>query len=309
VILTKRIAPSFYVEERVNMTRTGSAGNIEALYGLMSPCTLCPRKCLVDRSADEGGFCGVGETALVASAAPHFGEEPPLVGRSGSGTIFLAGCNLGCTFCQNYDISHLRNGAETSVADLAEMMVALQKLGCHNVNFVTPTHVSPMMAAAVARARDAGLSVPIVYNCGGYESVEALRLLEGIVDIYMPDVKYGSNEGGGRLSAAPDYWDVVREAVREMHRQVGDLDLDGTGVARGGLLVRHLVMPQGIACTEKVCEFLANEISLDTYINIMAQYRPMHRAHQTPGLERAVTGSEVETARNAARQAGLYRGF
>lgn len=264
---------------------------------------------MVDRPSGEVGACGIGPNALVSSSCPHFGEEPPLVGRNGSGTIFFAGCNLGCIFCQNYDISHLRRGRDTSVADLAETMIAFQNMGCHNINLVTPTHISPMAADAVVQARATGLRVPIVYNCGGYESVETLGLLEGVVDIYMPDIKYGSNEVGGRLSDAPDYWDVVRDAVREMYRQVGDLDVDAGGVATRGMLVRHLVMPDGLAGTAEVCDFLANDISLDTYVNIMAQYRPMYRAYETPGTAGTVTRHDIRAAQAMARDAGLYRGF
>jgi len=282
---------------------------VARLYGLMSPCRLCPRRCGVDRADGESGFCGMGSDAFVSSSNPHFGEERPLVGRGGSGTIFLTGCNLGCIFCQNYDISHLRRGVRVTVGELVDMMFGLERIGCHNVNFVTPTHVVPMLADAVVRAREAGLEVPIVYNCGGYESVDALNELDGLVDIYMPDIKYGSNEVGGRLSGAPDYWDVVRDAVREMHRQVGDLAIDAEGVARRGLLVRHLVMPAGLAGTAEVCRFLAEEISLDTYINIMAQYRPMYRSSEVPEIERSVTGAEFKTACGIARGAGLHRGF
>ena len=282
---------------------------VARLYGLMSPCRLCPRRCGVDRAAGDSGFCGTGADAFVSSSNPHFGEERPLVGRGGSGTIFLAGCNLGCIFCQNYSISHQRRGVRVTVGELVDMMLGLEQIGCHNINFVTPTHVTPMLADAVVRARTAGLQTPIVYNCGGYESVEALKELDGLIDIYMPDIKYGSNEVGGRLSGAPDYWDVIQEAVREMHRQVGDLDIDVEGVARRGLLVRHLVMPAGFAGTAEVCKFLATEISLDTYINIMAQYRPTHRSSEVPDIARPITRTEFEAACSIARDAGLHRGF
>jgi len=282
---------------------------VARLYELMSPCRLCPRACGADRATGETGYCGTGADAVVSSFNPHFGEEPPLVGRGGSGTVFLAGCNLGCIFCQNYEISHLRYGKSVAVAELVEMMRALERIGCHNVNFVTPTHVAPIVADAVVRAREAGLRVPVVYNCGGYESLEVVRELDGIVDIYMPDIKYGSNDAGGLLSNANDYWDVVRDVVREMYRQVGDLELDATGVARRGLLVRHLVMPDGIAGTDDVCRFLAEEISLDTYINVMAQYRPMYRASEVERIARPITRAEFEKARGIARKAGLHRGF
>jgi putative pyruvate formate lyase activating enzyme len=196
-----------------------------------------------------------------------------------------------------------------TVDELIDMMLGLERIGCHNINFVTPTHVTPMLADAVVRARTAGLQTPIVYNCGGYESVEVLKELDGLIDIYMPDIKYGSNKVGGRLSGAPDYWDVVQEAVREMHRQVGDLDIDVEGVARRGLLVRHLVMPEGFADTAEVCKFLATEISLDTYTNIMAQYRPTHRSSEVPDIARPITRTEFKAACSIARDAGLHRGF
>jgi len=292
---------------KVDAKRT--TDRVARLYELMSPCRLCPRKCGVDRANGETGYCGIGPHAAVSSFNPHFGEESPLVGRHGSGTIFLAGCNLGCIFCQNYDISHMRRGVQVTVRELVDMMLALEQVGCHNINLVTPTHVVPPLADAVTRARAAGMRVPVVYNCGGYESTEVLRGLDGLVDIYMPDIKYGSNETGGRLSSADDYWDVVRDAVREMHRQVGDLDIDSAGIASRGLLVRHLVMPEGLAGTAAVCSFLATEISLDTYINVMAQYRPMYRASEVPEISRAVTRAEFDTGRSIAHAAGLHRGF
>jgi putative pyruvate formate lyase activating enzyme len=306
-----------------------------ALREMMRSCSLCPRRCGVDRLAGERGVCGVGEEPVVSSYGPHFGEERPLVGRHGSGTIFLTHCNLKCIFCQNYDISHLGSGRQVTVDDVADMMLRLQSQGCHNVNWVTPTHQAPMLVEAllIARgcpAREAcptergrGLRVPVVYNCGGYESVEALRLLEGIVDIYMPDAKYGDNEIGRRLSAVPDYWDRNREALAEMHRQVGDLRMDevprpggrdggpakpglATGIAQRGMLVRHLVLPENLARTQAVMEYLAS-LSRDTYVNVMAQYRPQYRAGEAPELRRSITTAEYRAAVDAALKAGLHR--
>jgi putative pyruvate formate lyase activating enzyme len=263
----------------------------------------------------EVGVCGVGADALVASYGPHFGEESVLVGRFGSGTIFFAGCNLKCVFCQNYDISHLRRGITMSPRELAGAMLELSDSGCHNINLVTPTHQIARIVEAVGIARNKGLEVPLVYNCGGYESVEVLKLLEGIVDIYMPDIKYGDNEAGRKYSQVPDYWDRCREAVSEMHRQVGDLEIScvklGSGqqikIATRGLLVRHLVMPNDIANTRAVVEFLATQISKDTYVNIMPQYRPEWNATKFPELSRRITRDEYIRAMDEARRVGLYR--
>jgi len=272
-------------------------------------CTLCPRRCRVDRTAGETGFCGTGTSAVVASYGPHFGEEPPLVGRYGSGTIFFCGCNLGCIFCQNYDISHLRRGQEVSSEELAGMMLSLQKGGRHNINFVTPTHVVPQILDALVVARSRGLTIPLVYNCGGYESVETLELLDGVIEIYMPDAKYSDNAVGRALCNVPDYWDVCRAALKEMHRQVGDLQIDSRGVATRGLLVRHLVLPEGLAGTPEVMRFLADEISENTYVNIMEQYRPCYRADEDARLRRRITVEEFADALDEARRHGLHRGF
>lgn len=272
----------------------------------LADCHLCPRECGVDRLKGEKGNCGVGTEAMVASRGPHFGEEPPLVGRGGSGTIFFSGCNLHCLFCQNYDISHLGRGRPVEAAELAGMMLELEASGCHNLNFVTPTHQVAAIVEALAMAAEQGLRLPLVFNCGGYESVEALRLLEGVFDIYMPDAKYGSNEAGRRLSGVADYWDRNREALREMHRQVGDLACEGRGIARRGLLVRHLVLPEGLSGSETVMPFLAS-LSRDTYVNVMAQYRPCYRANEVPEVNRPSTRREYASAVEAALSAGLHR--
>ncbi|GAB4261853.1 MAG: radical SAM protein [Deferrisomatales bacterium] len=276
-------------------------------YRRMASCRLCPRRCGVDRLRGERGFCRTGRRAKVASAGPHFGEEAPLVGVGGSGTVFFSECNLRCVFCQNWDISWEGAGDEVGLGELARLMLALQARGCHNINWVTPSHVVPQLLGATVRAARRGLSVPLVYNTSGYDAVETLRLLDGVVDIYMPDLKWISPEVGRELAGAPDYWEVAREAVREMHRQVGDLELDARGIARRGLLVRHLVMPEGLAGTEQVMEFLAREISPRTYVNVMAQYRPMGRARTTPPLDRRPTSKEYAEAVEAARRAGLTR--
>ena len=275
----------------------------------LASCDICPRRCGVDRLAGENGFCRTGRWARVASYTPHFGEEAPLVGRAGSGTIFFSGCNLACVFCQNYDISQQDAGREVSAEALARMMLSLQDCGCHNINFVTPTHVVPQILEALVLAGDGGLSLPLVYNSGGYDSVETLRLLEGIFDIYMPDAKYGSDEASLKYSQAPGYTAIMKSALREMHRQVGDLALDGDGLAVCGLLVRHLVLPEGIAGTAEVVRFLSEEISKNTYLNVMAQYRPQYNACRLPELCRPITGREYAHALRLAATAGLTRGL
>lgn len=272
----------------------------------LSPCVVCPRTCGADRLAGAEGYCGGGEQARVCSVGPHFGEERPLVGTGGSGTIFLAGCNLRCVFCQNYEISHLRQGTEVNTAELANLMVRLQKQGCHNINFVTPTHYVPQILAALGPAIKHGLRVPLVYNAGGYDGVETLRLLDGVFDIYMPDAKYADPEVAARLSGACDYPEVMRAALREMHRQVGDLEIDTEGRARRGLLVRHLVLPGGLAGTPEVMRFLAS-LSRDTYVNVMAQYRPCFRAAKYPELNRRLSAEEYYEAVEVALAAGLHR--
>jgi len=273
----------------------------------LSPCRVCPRQCKVDRLADEKGICRTGAKAVVSSYAPHFGEESPLVGSGGSGTIFLTHCNLLCVFCQNYEISHLGQGVETDAGQLASMMVSLQRQGCHNINFVTPSHVVPQIIEALPKAIEKGLTVPLVYNSSGYDAVETLQLLEGIFDIYMPDFKFWTAESAKRFAKAPDYPDAARKAIREMHRQVGDLVLDADGLALKGLLVRHLVMPGGLGETREILQFLAREISPDTYVNVMDQYRPCGKALQYPPIDRQLTNDEFQEALRLAAEAGLHR--
>jgi len=279
------------------------------LRDLVAPCRLCPRNCRVDRPAGERGTCGAPAGAVVASAEPHFGEEACLVGRGGSGTIFLAGCNLRCVFCQNYDISHFVVGQPMDTAALAQLMLALEGHGCENINFVTPTHVSPALAAAIVLARGRGLRVPIVWNSGGYESVEVLRLLEGLVEIYMPDFKFSRSESAERYLSAADYPERAREAIREMHRQVGDLVVED-GVARRGLLVRHLVMPGGAEESREILDFLAS-LSSRTFVNVMDQYRPAglvagsEGRSRFPELAKRSALADVSEARAHARRLGL----
>lgn len=281
-------------------------GRVRALYALASPCRLCPRGCGVRRDQGQRGFCRAGILPWVASYGPHFGEERVLVGRGGSGTVFLSGCNLGCLYCQNYTISHLGEGEEMPVEDLAQILLHLQEIGCENANFVTPTHQAPQIVDALSRAARDGFRLPIVWNCGGYEAVEALRLLSGIVDIYMPDFKYGESAVAARLSAAPDYVPAARAALREMHRQVGDLVVE-EGIAVRGLLVRHLVLPEGLAGTEEVLRFLRDEISPHTFVNLMAQYYPAGRAGEVPELSRRITPREFAHALKLAQEHGPSR--
>lgn len=243
---------------------------------------------------------------IVSSCNAHFGEESPLVGRHGSGTIFLTNCNLSCIFCQNYDISHLGRGEEVSYRDLASMMLKLQSSGCHNINFVTPTHMVSAILKALLIAIPEGLHIPLVYNSGGYDSVETLELLDGIIDIYMPDFKYMDPDNAEELSGARDYPEVATAALREMHSQVGDLELDKNGTALRGLLIRHLVLPNNLASTDRVISFIA-QLSKNTYLNIMDQYRPEYRARECPDIRRRITLQEYDDAINQALQAGLNR--
>jgi len=273
---------------------------------VLSECRLCPRECGVNRTDGETGFCRSGREALVASYGKHFGEEGPLVGYGGSGTIFFANCNLGCIFCQNYDISHLGHGQPVGPQRLAGMMIDLQQQGAHNINLVTPTHFLPQILEALVIATRRGLSVPLVYNCGGYESVAALKLLDGIVDIYMPDAKYSDREVAGQLSRASDYPERMKAAIAEMHRQVGNLQINDDGIAQRGLLVRHLVLPNNLVGTAEIMRFLAS-LSPNTYVNVMAQYRPCYRASEVEQINRRPTVEEYRQAVQTALDAGLHR--
>jgi putative pyruvate formate lyase activating enzyme len=280
---------------------------VRVAYRRLASCDLCPRRCGVNRLAGERGFCRTGLRAKVASAGPHFGEEAPLVGSGGSGTVFFAECNLRCIFCQNWDLSWEGAGWETGLPELARIFLRLQDQGCQNLNLVTPSHVvAPALGAVVLACRQ-GLAVPLVYNTSAYDALDTLRLLDGVVDIYMPDLKWVSSEVGARLAGAADYWDVARAAVLEMHRQVGDLVIDGRGVARRGLLVRHLVMPDGFAGSREVMRFLAEEVSRSTYVNVMAQYRPAGVAREVAPLDRRPNWAEHAQAVAAAKEAGLRR--
>jgi len=270
-------------------------------------CDLCARGCHVNRLlTTRGAACRTGARATVYSAGPHHGEERPLSGWRGSGTIFFSWCSLACVFCQNWEISHRGEGREVSDDELAEIMLGLQAIGCHNINFVTPSHVVAQVLSAVEIAAERGLRLPLVWNSGGYDSSEALSLLDGVIDIYMPDMKFADSAAAAKYLGVRDYAEVNRAAVKEMYRQVGDLILDA-GIARQGLLVRHLVLPENLAGTDRIQAFLAREISPDTYVNLMDQYRPCYRADEFPPLDRRPTRAEMTSARAVAREVGLHR--
>jgi putative pyruvate formate lyase activating enzyme len=283
---------------------------IDELWSRYSDCDLCAYDCHVDRTAGETGACRVDDTAHVSSYFDHHGEEDVLRGHNGSGTIFLANCNMKCVFCQNFETSHEAQGESATPEQIAEMALELQSRGCHNVNFVSPTHHSPHLVEAVRIARDRGLDVPVVWNCGGYERVEILGLLDGVVDIYMPDVKWGDDAAAAQYSKAPGYWSNVTESLREMHRQVGDLEVDDTGLATGGLLVRHLVVPDHVDSARRVLSFVAEELGRETFVNVMAQYRPYYKAASEERYEeinRRITSEEYQAVLEHARDLGLER--
>lgn len=278
---------------------------MKPLAHLLERCRVCPNACGVDRRRGERGRCRIGGELVVASSGLHFGEERELVGSGGSGTIFLSGCSLSCVFCQNSDISQSERGTVLSVDEAARLMISLEAQGAENVNLVTPTHQGPLLFEAVQLARSRGLHVPVVYNSSGYDSVEFLREIEGLVEIYMPDMKYGSSVVAERCSGIAGYAERSQEALLEMHRQVGTLELDERGVAARGLLVRHLVLPEGLAGSRAVIDFLVDRISPRTALNIMAQYHPAHRAADQPQLRRRPSFAEVEAVRAYARQRGM----
>jgi putative pyruvate formate lyase activating enzyme len=282
---------------------------IEKLNEILTDCHLCPRDCRVNRAEGEKGYCKSAREILVSSIGPHFGEENELVGWGGSGTIFLSHCSLGCLYCQNFEISHLGQGKALSTEELARAMLHLQSIGCHNINFVTPTHFIPQIVGGIRIAIEKGLRVPIVYNCGGYEEARTLRLLERIVDIYMPDVKYSSSGPAKRFSNAPHYFEVCRKALKEMHRQVGDLKVNEEGIAERGLLIRHLVLPNNLAGSQAVLRFIAENLSKESYVNIMSQYRPRYKASLYPEITRGPRLSEINEVVETAEELGLHRGF
>jgi len=303
----------------LNLSKEELNLRIERLFKILENCEICPRKCYVNRlkgtpthpppsrSGGPLGFCQLGELPMVSAYHPHFGEEKPLVGKYGSGTIFLTSCNLACVYCQNYEISQLRIGEEVSFEKLAEMMIDLQNRGCHNINFVTPTPQVPQIIKAVAIAIEKGLKIPLVYNTSSYDSIEVLKLLDGIFDIYLPDARYSDDKIALKYSNAPKYFEIMKKAIKEMCRQVGDLILDENGIAIKGLMIRHLILPNGLAGSKKIFEFIAKEISKNAFINIMDQYWPAHRAFEFPELSRRITDEEYQEAISLAKKAGLKR--
>lgn len=282
---------------------------VDELWEILRSCSLCGWNCGVDRIEGQKGKCQAGLKLKISSTGPHYGEEPPLVGHGGSGTIFLTHCSVNCVYCQNWTISQAGRGHTKGFNEVADIMLRLQKQGCHNINWVTPTHFAPQLVKALKIAKKQGLSIPIVYNTGGYDSVATVEKLDDIVDIYMPDMKYGSNEMAQKYSKVPNYWDINKEIVNVMYQQVGDLQINDEGIAERGLLIRHLVLPHDLAKSREVIRFIAEELSKNTYVNIMGQYRPCYNASEFPELNRMVRYEEVERVKRYARNLGLHRGF
>ena len=293
----------------LRLERTGElARRARELRAIYRSCHLCPRQCGVNRLKSEKGVCSSTSVAKVHSAHPHFGEERPLVGRGGSGTIFFSNCNLLCVFCQNWQINHRGDGSYVSDQAIGKFMTDLQGIGCHNINLVTPTHIVPNIVEGLRWAIPRGLRVPLVYNCGGYEPVEVIQLLDGIVDIYLPDFKYMDGAMSEKYSTgASDYPERAAAAIEEMHRQVGELVVDENGIALRGLMIRHLVLPNNIAGTDKFVRWVAEKLTRSTYVNIMAQYHPEHKAPGIPELARRITSAEYQQAIRWAKEAGLTR--
>ena len=287
------------------LEKGGLEDRVNTALKMLESCSICPHKCGVNRLKDERGICRIGRDTKVASYGAHFGEEPPITGKGGSGTVFFSGCNLKCVFCQNFEISQGLEGVEVTKEYLAFIFLSLQEGGCHNVNLVTPTHVVPQILEALLLAAKEGLKIPLVYNCGGYESLETLKLLDGIIDIYMPDMKCSDNKIALKLSKVKNYWGICKKAVEEMHRQVGDLVLDENGVAQRGLLIRHLVLPGELSGSKRIFEFISSELSSNTVVNVMDQYRPCGHAMNHPPLDRSITGDEFQRATGHAKDAGL----
>lgn len=283
--------------------------NSKLAYSLLKSCKLCPRRCGVNRLKNQKGFCRSGLRPVVYSWFSHPGEEPPISGTKGSGTIFFTHCTMHCVYCQNYEFSQLSDEKEITVEELSRIMLSLQKQGCHNINLVTPTHFVPQILEALSIAAKAGLNVPIVYNTGGYDLVSVLQVLDGIVDIYLPDMRYGEDGPAKEFSNAPDYVKINQEAIKEMHRQVGDLVLDEHGIAKKDLLIRHLVLPNGLASSEKVFKFLSEKISKNVYISLMSQYHPVYRAREYPAINRRITKEEYEEAFELLLKYGLSNGW
>jgi putative pyruvate formate lyase activating enzyme len=282
---------------------------IEEAFKMLESCCICPRECKVNRLNDKKGFCRIGLKPKLCSFMPHHGEEPPISGTRGSGAIFFSGCNMSCLYCQNYEFSQLDEGREVEFEELATFMLQLQALGCHNINLVTPTHIIPQILKSLELAIPKGLKIPVVYNTGGYELPEMIKLLDGIVDIYLPDMRYADNEMAIKYSSAPKYPRFNQAALKEMHRQVGVAEIDEEGIIRKGIIIRHLVLPNNISGTDKIMRFIAEELSKDTYISLMSQYSPCYKADQFQEISRRITEQEYEDAKAGMEKYGLYNGW
>ncbi len=282
---------------------------VEKTFKMLESCSICPRKCNVNRLKDEKGFCKTGLKPKVYSFIPHQGEEPPISGTRGSGTIFFSYCNMACVYCQNYEFSQLGQGREVDFEELAHFMLELQNMGCHNINLVTPTHVMPQILKALEIAISKGLTIPIVYNTGGYELPPIIRLLEAIVDIYLADMRYADGDMAIKYSSAPEYPRYNQESVKEMHRQAGIAQMDDCGNIKRGLVIRHLVLPNNISGTDKIMKFIRDELSQDTYISLMSQYVPYHRASEFQEISRRLKYREYEDAKQIMQKYGLYNGW
>ncbi|MBW6474531.1 MAG: radical SAM protein [Anaerolineaceae bacterium] len=297
----------FYPSYLRTLSTAEFSERVNQALGKLEECCICPLECGVNRLENKKGVCLTGRHAQISSFGPHHGEEKPLSGWRGSGTIFFSRCNLHCVFCQNAEISQEGFGKEVAAEELAEIMVDLQRMGCHNINLVSPSHIVPQILESIFLASQRGLILPIVYNCGGYDSVETLKLLDGVIDIYMPDMKYADEMIAKKYSRVPNYSKINQNAILEMYRQVGDLVMDENGIAVKGLLVRHLIMPNGMAGTEKVIHFLAEKVSRNVYLNLMDQYWPAYQANRFPEINRRINRSEFQRAIEIARQVGIQR--
>jgi len=282
---------------------------IEEAYNLLKECQICPRKCRVNRLNNEKGFCRVGLEPVVCSYMPHHGEEPPISGTKGSGAIFFSYCNLKCVYCQNYQFSQEEEGQETSPEELSGFMLNLQKLGCHNINLVTPTHCMPQILKALKMAAEKGLNIPLVYNTSGYELPEVIKLLDGIVDIYLTDMRYADNKNSIKYSQASDYPSYNQKAVKEMYRQVGEAQFNSNGVMKKGLVIRHLVLPQDICGSDKIMRFISEEVSKRVFISLMSQYQPYYQAYKYKEISRRINENEYQRAIDCLNKYGLENGW
>ncbi len=294
----------------IDAFKSGALKNkVKLAQDALSSCEICPRRCKINRLDDKRGFCRTGKNAIVCSYFAHHGEEPVISGTKGSGTIFFSRCNLKCLYCQNHDFSQMEEGREVTALELSGYMLELQEMGCHNINFVTPTHIVPQILESLLLAVEKGLSIPIVYNTSGYELPDTLKLLDGIVDIYLPDMRYHDNEASIKYSLAPDYPKYNQESVKEMFTQVGTGIFDENEIMKSGLIIRHLVLPQNIAGTERVCAFISKELSKEVHISLMSQYEPCFQAHANPPLDRRITLEEYEEAIFTLKKYGLENGW